>query len=96
MSWEDALVMHLRGAVAPVVDAVAPRRIGIPALGGALESAGALLALAAEGRPSTCARAGWSDHGGGASRRRGQSPHAAQSRMTLPDWPPPIVSKARP
>jgi protease-4 len=51
MSWEDALVMHLRGAVAPVVDAVAPRHIGIPALGGALESARALLALAAEGRP---------------------------------------------
>lgn len=51
MSWEDALVMHLRGAAAPIVDAVAPRRIGIPALGGTLERARALLALAAAGRP---------------------------------------------
>ncbi len=51
MSWEDALVMHLRSAAAPVVDAIAPRRVTIPAFSGALESARALLALAAAGRP---------------------------------------------
>jgi len=51
MSWQDALVMHLRGAAAPLIDALAPRQVGIPALGGALERARALLALAADGRP---------------------------------------------
>jgi protease-4 len=51
MSWQDELVMHLRAALAPVVEAVAPRRATIPALGAALERARALLALAAQGRP---------------------------------------------
>lgn len=51
MSWEDALVMHLRSAAAEVVDAVAPRRTAVPALGSTLERARALLALAASGRP---------------------------------------------
>jgi protease-4 len=51
MSWRDELVMHLRGAFAPVVDALAPRRVAIPAFGGALDRARAMLALAASGRP---------------------------------------------
>lgn len=51
LSWRDELVMHLRGAAAWVVDAVAPRSATLPQLGFALEHARALLTLAAEGRP---------------------------------------------
>jgi protease IV len=51
LSWKDALVMQLRGAAAPIVDALAPRRPVLPRLGLALERAEALLVLAAEGRP---------------------------------------------
>ncbi len=51
LSWRDALVLHLRGAAAWVVDAVAPQHLTLPQLGFALEHARALLALAAKGRP---------------------------------------------
>jgi hypothetical protein len=51
MSWRDALVLRLRGGAAWLIDAVAPRRAGLPQLGYALGRARALLALAAEGRP---------------------------------------------
>jgi protease-4 len=51
MSWQEELVMQLRGALAPVVEALAPREVAIPALGAAVGRARALLALAAAGRP---------------------------------------------
>jgi protease-4 len=51
LSWRDVLVLQLRRATAWVVDAIAPHRVQLPALGPALERARALLALAAEGRP---------------------------------------------
>jgi protease IV len=50
-SWRDALAWQLRATVAVAVDAVAPRREGLPDVGRALARARALLALAAEGRP---------------------------------------------
>jgi protease-4 len=51
MSWRDSLLMRLRGGIAWLVDALAPRRGSLPQLGFALERAKALLALAAAGRP---------------------------------------------
>jgi protease-4 len=51
LSWREELVLHLRGAAARVVNAVAPRRAVLPQLGATLDRARALLALAAEGRP---------------------------------------------
>ncbi len=51
MSWRDSLVLRLRGGIAWLVDAVAPRGHSLPRLGFALERARALMALAAEGRP---------------------------------------------
>jgi protease-4 len=51
MSWRDSLVLRLRGGLAWLVDAVAPRGHSLPRLGFALERARALLALAAQGRP---------------------------------------------
>jgi hypothetical protein len=51
MSWRDSLVLRLRGGVAWLIDAVAPRRAALPQLGYALERARVLLALASEGRP---------------------------------------------
>ncbi len=51
LSWRDALILHLRGAAAGVIDAVAPRHATLPQLGFALDRARALLALAAKGRP---------------------------------------------
>lgn len=51
MSWRDTLVLRLRGGIAWLVDAVAPRRATLPRLGYALERARALLALAAAGKP---------------------------------------------
>ncbi len=51
LNWREELVMHLRGAGARVVNAVAPRRAILPQLGATLDRARALLALAAEGRP---------------------------------------------
>jgi protease-4 len=51
ISWRDALALHLRGAAAWLVGAIAPRRPLLPGLGAALERARALLALADTGRP---------------------------------------------
>jgi protease IV len=51
LTWRDALVLHLRRATAWIIDAIAPRQVGLPQLGPALARARALLALAAEGRP---------------------------------------------
>jgi protease IV len=51
MSWRDSLLMRLRGGIAWLVDALAPRGGSLPQLGFALERAKALLALAAAGRP---------------------------------------------
>jgi len=51
MSWRDSLLMRLRGGIAWLVDALAPRGGSLPQLGSALERAKALLALAAAGRP---------------------------------------------
>ncbi len=51
MSWRDALVLHLRSAVAWVVDAIAPHQAGLRDIGVALARVRELIALAAEGRP---------------------------------------------
>jgi len=50
-SWRDSLLLRLRGGIAALVDAFAPRRPALPQFGHAFERARALLALVASGRP---------------------------------------------
>jgi len=51
LTWRDEVALTLRRSAALAVDALAPRRSPLPGIGGALDRARALLALAAEGRP---------------------------------------------